>query len=457
MANSFTNLAQTGADPETPTLEQLRRFLDHAMQFTPDVEVYAGRGVSTSVNFEADRLKQVLARESVGIGIRLVKNGRVGISSTNDVEDVKGLVQRALEVSAFGPRAFFQLPGPAAFEHVDIYDPAVEGVSVEEMVELGRSAISQLKADNKDVQYEGGLSTARSADLLVNSKGLSISSSSTSTGFGLSGTWVRGTDMLFVGDRVSSCRPVQGISAVIAGIREQLEYARETVQAPTGHLPVVFTPRAVAGMLLGPLLSALNGRNVLQGTSPLVGRKGEMVFDRRFTITDEPLLAYRTGSRPFDDEGVASRRLPLVENGMVMNFFYDLQTAGEAGVESTGAASRGLDSMPSPSSSNLIIAAGEAAYRDLLASVKDGLLVERFIGAGQGNVLGGDASGNVLLGYRIQNGQVLGRVKDTMLHCNIYHVLDEHLGAVSTERMDVGGAFTSPWILCENVSVSGKG
>jgi PmbA protein len=77
------------------------------------------------------------------------------------------------------------------------------------------------------------------------------------------------------------------------------------------------------------------------------------------------------------------------------------------------------------------------------------------MGADQGNILNGDFSGNVLLGYRIENGQVTGRVKDTMIHANVYDLLKE-IVAVGNDARWIGGSVRVPSICCPKVSISSK-
>jgi PmbA protein len=153
---------------------------------------------------------------------------------------------------------------------------------------------------------------------------------------------------------------------------------------------------------------------------------------------------------------VPSRRIPLVEEGVVLNFLYDLQTAGQAGAESTGSASRALGSLPSPAVSALVIGEEEAEFEALLSEMKEGLVVEQVMGASQGNILGGEFSGNVLLGYRVEKGRIAGRVKDTMLSGNVYEVLKEGI-IIGRDSRWVGSSLLTPSIYCPKVAVATKG
>jgi PmbA protein len=168
------------------------------------------------------------------------------------------------------------------------------------------------------------------------------------------------------------------------------------------------------------------------------------------------MVAYGVGSYPFDDEGVSSQRLPLVTNGAVTSFLYDLQTAALAGKRSTGNGRRVGGGSPSPAISSLVLAKGEVSFQAMVKDMKEGLIVEEVIGAEQGNILGGDFGGNVLLGYKVENGEIVGRVKDTMIAGNVYQVLKE-LPGIGQEARWVGGTLQTPPLYCSGISVTAKG
>ena len=184
-------------------------------------------------------------------------------------------------------------------------------------------------------------------------------------------------------------------------------------------------------------------------------KKGRQVFAPELSIWDDATTDFCPASSICDDEGVPSQRTPLVENGVVMSFLYDLQTAGETGMKSTGNASRSLTSLPSPSLSALLIREGKTSFEEMLADVKEGLVIEQLMGATQGNILGGEFSGNVLLGYKVQNGQIVGRVKDTMISGNVYEILKEGI-VIGSDWRWVGGSLRTPPIYCPSVAVAAK-
>ena len=153
----------------------------------------------------------------------------------------------------------------------------------------------------------------------------------------------------------SSCHPISDFGTLAETVIEQLELAKNTTSVSTGQMPVIFTPRGVRSAFFTPLALAFNGKMVVQGASPLVGKEGGQLFDQRLSVWDDATIDYRPASRPCDDEGVPSQRTALIEKGIVTNFLYDLQTAAIAGARSTGSGSRARGGMPTPAASAPIV------------------------------------------------------------------------------------------------------
>jgi len=420
-----------------------------------EAEVFSISRRETNAVFEANRLKQVHSRETSGKALRVIKDGKIGLSASNKTDCTEELISMAVEVAAFGAEAKFKFPQLERYPLVEVYDSQIEKVTEDQMVKLGQSLIDNVLHHTSELVCEASVSASTVTIDLINSRGGQTQYKKSIFGFNIEGVLIRSTDMLFVGDSDSSCHPLTDTSTVIKTTIEQLERSKETVVSPLGQLPVIFTPIGVTSAFIAPLATAVNGKTVLQGASPLGTRKGEKVFDSKLSVTDDALIDYRPGSRYCDAEGIPSQRTPLIENGVVTNFLYDLQTAALSGAKSTGSAARDLASLPSPSVSSLIIQTGENSFEDILADMKKGLIVEQLIGASQGNVLGGEFSGNILLGYAVENGRITGRVKDTMVSGNIYDVLKD-IAAISKECKWIGGRLCSPFILCPRVAVSSK-
>ena len=433
----------------------LEEILERAKRVAEQAEVFHTVQEDTPVSFEANRLKEVDTRESAGVALRIIKDGHVGFSSTTNTSDIQGLVDSAVEMAPFGALARFELPDHRQYPDVPVHDAEVGQISLDEMVQLGQTLIDRVRSHSTEVLCEARVVRSQGTVTVLNSRGGQFSYTKTAFGVGVEGTIVRGEDMLFVMDSASSCRPIRDITPLVQSVAEQLENARVTASIATKSMPVIFTPHGVAGILLAPLLAGLNGKAIVQGTSPLVEKLGAVVMDRHFSLVDDPLVPYAPGSRMCDDEGVPSRQTPLIDEGVVAGFLYDLQTAGQAGTVSTASASRGLGSLPAPGPSVLLVSQGKADYQEMVADLGEGLVVEQLLGAGQSNILSGDFNANVLLGYKVEKGHIVGRVKNTMVSGNVYQVLS-NVAAIGREARWIGGSLKTPALYCTHVAVASK-
>jgi PmbA protein len=419
-----------------------------------EAEVFVGSVDDTPVVFEANRLKQLQTNRSMSVALRIVKDGRLGFATATALDDIASLVDRAVDIAQFGAQPSFELPSRQDYPQVSVYDREAETFDVDAMVELGESLIAQVRRHTPDLLCDATVGRGAASVHIMNSRGGEASFTRSYFGLGLEGTLIRGTDILFVGDSDSSCHPIREIDRLVKSTVNQLELSRRQAMVTTGHLPVIFTPHGVVSALIAPLAAAFNGRVVLQGVSPLMNRTGQQVFSPELSLQDNATVAHRPRSRPCDDEGIPSQILPLVERGVVSGFIYDLQTAGLAGTRSTGSGDRVGASLPSPSISNLMVQTGSTSFEDMVRGLDEGLVVEQLMGATQTNVLGGDFSGNVLLGYKVEKGEVVGRVKDTVVSGNIYQALSGAI-AVGREARWVGPVHT-PAVLCPDLAVGVK-
>ena len=432
----------------------MEEILDIARRSAESAEVFRVTSIRTPVHFEANRLKQIQTKESVSVALRLVKNGKMGFAQASGNIPPADLVSMALETSQFGYQANFAFPSLRSFEQVDVFDPQVEHIGIDSMISLGQAVIDAVCANTAGILCEGSISRGTATFEIASTGGGHASCKRTNFSVSMDGMLVRDGDILYVGDIRSSCRPIMDPSPVTGEIIRQLDLARRNAPIKSGAMPVIFTPFGVAGSLLAPLISAFNGKTVLDGASPLKDKKDMVIFDSRLFLTDDPTVPYQPGSTPFDDEGMPARRNALIDHGKVVQFYYDLHTAALAGSSSTGNGSRS-GGMPSPSVHALVIEGGKVSQADMIKDLKEGVIIEQLMGAEQGNILNGDFSGNVLLGYKVDNGEITGRVKDTMVSGNVYQLLKEVL-AIGSDSRWIAGFVNTPSIYCPSIAVSAK-
>ena len=433
----------------------MENILAQAKRVAEEAEVFMVASEETPVQFEANRLKHVQSKQSTSVALRIVRQGKIGYSATTNLGDSQSLVNMAVETAQFGMPARFEFPAPDSYPKVEVFDPDIELVSIDEMVKLGEELIATVTSHTSDIVCQAQVTKRLVSVHIMNSRGGQASYKTSIFSLGIEGTLIRDTDMLFVGESQSSCHPLLETKAVAEVVLWQLELAKERASVRRRLLPVVFTPHGVASTLILPLMVAFNGKIVLEGASPIGNKLGQLVFDEKLWLWDDPTIAYRPESRPCDDEGMPSQRTPIVEQGTVANFLYDLQTAALAGTQSTGNGSRGRGGLPTPSPSAFIIAPGSTTFDEMVQDMKEGLVIEQLMGAAQTNILGGDFSGNVLLGYKVEGGRIVGRVKDTMVSGNVYQVLEQII-AIGSEPKWVGGSLYTPPIYCPRLSVAFK-
>ncbi len=434
----------------------MENILAQAKKVAEEAEVFVLSSEETPVQFEANRLKHIQSKRSRSVALRIIRGGKVGYAATTKSDNSQELVDMAVESAEFGMPARFEFPSPAAYPQIEVFDPDIESISIEEMITLGEEMVTQVTSHTPDIICEAGVTKGTVSVDIINSRGGETNYRKSVFSLGVEGTLIRGTDMLFVGESQSSCHPRLDSRAVIEVVLQQLELAKDKASVPSRSLPVIFTPRGVASALIPSLMTAFNGKTVLEGASAIGNRLGEEVFDRKLWLWDDPTIAYRPGSRPGDDEGVPSQRTTLIERGTVASFLYDLQTAALAHTRSTGNGSRGRGGLPVPSPSAFVIGSGDTTFDEMVQDIKEGLVIEQLMGAEQGNILGGDFSGNVLLGYKVESGKIVGRVKDTMVSGNIYKLLKE-IAAIGSDAKWVGSFLQTPPLYCPSLSVASKG
>jgi PmbA protein len=425
----------------------LNHLLEKAMKTAEGAQVSLEQGESTNVSFENDKLKSASLSQSTRMSVKVIVDGKIGASQTTDIDDVEGVVARALQAAEFGSPAHFEFPGPHKGPDVKTYDEAVLAVSKEEMIRIGEEMMTLLKEYNHDILLGAGVTKTISKNEFANSAGTRYTTDTTDLALWINGQWIRGTDILWTGHSFGwRKREIDHVEIARKAV-ELFRMAEKVAPISSGDMPVIFTPKGVNVLLL-PLKLGCNGKNVFLGSSPLAGKLGEKIADEAFSITDNPLLDYARASGKYDGEGVAHQVTPLIENGVLKSFLYDLDVAGRAGTRSTG---NGVGCQPT----NLVIKEGNVPYEEMVKNTKRGLLVHSVLGLGQGNPVSGEFSVNIQLGYKIENGAIVGRVKDVMLAGNTYESFN-NVTAIGNTAEWSGGSLLTPPIQIAKLSVVAK-
>jgi PmbA protein len=431
-------------------MDILKRLRTEAEQ----VEVVNVQTESTTVGFEANRLKASQVEETKGIALRVVKNGRLGFAASSDESAIEKLIANVLESAAYGDEIPIVFPSPQSAPEVTTFDQNITELSIPRMVEIGQEIIDIICQVEPDALVNVGLERGVQHLSLRNQAGSNVSFKRSPLSIAFEVNRVRGDDVLIMFDIMGTMVWEDDYLAFARTVGEKLVLAQKSATIQSGRMPVLFAP--TGALVLGlPLVLGLNGKNAYTRISPMGGKIGEKLFDDKITLVDDPTIDGRFGSASYDDEGVAHRRNVLVDQGVLKGFVYDLKTAAQSGVESTGNGSRSLFNPPTPSPTNLVFQAGETPVAEIIAGIDEGLLVENALGLGQGNVISGAFSNSLSLAFKIEKGEIVGRVKDVSIAGNVYDLLQD-VAAVSQETEWVYRYFNLPYILLADMNVVAK-
>jgi PmbA protein len=211
---------------------------------------------------------------------------------------------------------------------------------------------------------------------------------------------------------------------------------------PTQNVPVIFEPH-VAREFLGDIFEAVSGESIFRKASFLVGRLGERIASSRLTVIDDGTLPSRVGSRPFDGEGLPTRRTIVINQGVLESYLLNTYTARKLGLKSTGNASRGLVGAPTVEAGNLYIEGGSDSPEEIIRSVKRGLYVTELIGFGV-NTVTGDYSRSAG-GLWIEDGKLEFPVQGVTIAGNLKEMLNQ-IEVVGND-LDFRGSIAAPTLL----------
>ncbi len=431
-------------------------------------EVFRLTSLRTQVDFETCRLKGVSRTEETGVAVRVVKNGRLGLATSSRLDNLDRIADDAIATAAFGEVAEHGFAAAAKPAAPKIVDRRIDELTTEAMIRRMEESVARVLDYEKRMNVEATTRRDVQEVSVATSDGFNGEYRRTQYQFFLGGRLIDGTNMLDVGGYYGGSAFDGGGPVIVDRILEDLKNGRTNVSVPGGPTAVLLTPRAVADVLM-TLYTGMSGSMVERKVSPLAGKLGQTIFDERVTLHDDGVADGGCSSAPFDDEGVPMQRTPLVVGGVLKGFLTDLRTSKKLGLAPTGnglrlrrlVQTKDLGKIPEPEITNWEMAGGDIPHAELLARMKNGVIVDSIMGIMMSNLLAGDFSGNVALGFGVENGRIAGRVKDTMVAGNIYRLFKDNVVAISKEVERVGlmgfiGSHRYPYVLLRDVSISTK-
>jgi PmbA protein len=428
----------------------VEQLLEQTRQKVEAAEVYFLSSQDTPIEFENNRLKSLQTKAKQGVALRVIHNGKLGFASSTDLTRLDDLIDAAIQTAEIGDPVDFEL---AANYHQSSPKTSYIPPTTQDLVELGHSLIEKVHNYNSEILVNVGFHVrTQQVQIATNQDVFAEQSSQIITG-SLGGNLVRGEDFLEISSfDIARDRSLDS-DRLLSELIEKYRLAEQKATISSGTFPVLFTPRAVA-MVLGRLFkTVLSGQAIVQKSSPLSDKLGQTLFDPRFTLYEDP--KFGPSACEFDDEGTPTTQKILIDKGTVQGFYWDRQWAVRGQVEPTGNGFRGGLSRPSPSMVNLCMSPGSTSREDLIASIDEGLIVDQVLGAGQSNQLAGEFSVNLDLGYKVENGKIVGRLKNTMVAGNIFEAFKQ-LGDLSDRPEWVGGGSNVPSMLFKQLGVAAR-
>jgi PmbA protein len=426
------------------------------------VEAYAEQTTRTEINAFEGEIERLTSASSTGVGIRVVRDGRLGYAYTADLTE-DGL-RRCLDEARANLDVSTEDPGnvladAAAIEPLEgIFDPRQVDVSPQRKVQLALDLEARTKAANPKVTK---VESASYGDAVVQ---VAIASSAGVNGsFSVTRAWCYSTALATqdgqsqIGVGIDSGRSLEelDINPVAAEAADRAVRLLGATKPRTRTVPVVFD-RMAAPSLIGVLLAGLSAEAVQKRRSLFADKLGERVGAPGLDLIDDGRLLDGPGAAPFDDEGVPTRRNVLFSDGVLQLFLHNTASAAREGATSTGNAARAsFKSSPGISAHNVYFVPGDKDQAGLLAQAGEGLLVQDMTGVHSGaNPITGDFSVGVS-GLWFRNGELAEPVREATVAAQLLDIL-KGIVAVGSDLRWATGSVGGSSLLIGEMTVAGE-
>jgi PmbA protein len=427
-----------------------------------DAECTISEGSEFSANVRMREVESLKQAGSRGAGLRILMGKHTGSAHTSDLspDGVHQMVGAALELAAItseDPHAGLPdgaelgaLPGD-----LQLYCQDVESLETPFKIDLARAAeAAALNTDPRITNSEGGsFDSHLGRRVFANSRGFAGEYRSSYCSIAAVPVAREGDSMerdywMSMARGFAGLEPPEQIGRIAAERTLRRLGARKV---ETQRVPVVFEPRT-ARSLLGNIFEAVHGDSIYREASFLAFKLGEKVGSDKLNVIDDGTIPGLFGSSPFDDEGVPTRRTPVIERGVLRNYLLNTYTARKLGMRTTGNASRGLSGNAGIGHGNLFIERGSRTPAQILASISNGLYVTELIGSGV-NIVTGDYSRGAV-GLWIRDGELAFPVSEVTIAGNLNNMLMA-MEAVGSD-LEFRGSTAAPTLLIGEMTVGGR-
>lgn len=428
-----------------------------------DADVIISAGTEFEVTVRQGEIDRLLEAGSKALGLRVFVGGRPAICYTSDfaADALARLARDTVDMAGItDPDVAGGLPDPEEWAQqlgggLDLYDPGLVSVSNDVKIDLARRCEAAAFAYDPRITNSDGAtcSTEVGVRVLANSRGFAGGYRATAASLQVEvmaddEDGKKRNDHWYTVERFFD--RLESPEAVGRQAAERALLQLGARQVPTKEVPVVWENR-LAQRLVGIIARAANGEALYRRQTFLMDDVGKRVASPLVTVVDDPLLPGWAGSRPFDGEGVTSRRNEILVDGVFQGFLFDTYTARKTGHRTTGSATRGVASAPGVGTSNLVMQPGDSTLAAILASVEDGLYLTTLMGFGV-NVTTGDFSQGAA-GRWIEHGQLTYPVTEINVSGNLRDML-QGIDMVGNDPFIRGGT-SAPTVRMARLMVSG--
>ncbi|HLE11364.1 MAG TPA: TldD/PmbA family protein [Bacteriovoracaceae bacterium] len=433
----------------------MEKLLALAKKHSDSAEVFKNSYESNSVQIENYALSEIKNKIQTGYCLRIIKDGKIGTSYTKNLLDREAMIKNALESLAGEVKADFSFPENHNPKKFNDYDPEISTISIEKVLDNSKNVVNFMKGKATG-QFNMYTSYGVSKTEIRNSNGLNVSRENS--------YHANIPMLLFPGTyaNIHEAFMTNGFNKVNTDDLSQMiglyNRGQKEISPPAEKMSIIFAPPTLYA-LMWRFTEATSARNIYQKVSPVKDKIGEKIFSEKLTIIDNPHNEKNLVPCSFDDEGVPTNKLTLVENGVLKSFYNDLNYAGKLKVKPTGhgyknAAWGGetVSLKPNPSLQHLQILPGNISLEKMISGIKRGVLLCGSLGAHSGNIINGDFSLGINPGLYIENGEIVGRIKDGMISGNIYDVM-KRVSFVEN-KLHYSDEYAYPHICFDDIKVS---
>ncbi len=402
-------------------------------------EVYYIRSSGLSLMLSGGKIKPREYNERAGYGVRVLKDKKLGFAYCEKEDNLENALESAAKISRFSKEINFSFAPKAPYKNMEIYDGNIAGMTPEEL----KGILDQIRdgAEKYSKNTKIHIGTEEDETRLENTEGFSGEYKGTS--ISVYAEVMDGQGFGYYSNaftRLPGNYTEMGLHAA-----ELAKKLRKPIKPSAGEYTVIMETEVVED-IIDILLPSFLGDWKRRGISALTAKKGEQFFDEKFSFYDDGTIAGTSG-RPFDDEGIPSERVPIVENGVIKNFVYDLEDAALEGVDRKGQCNRpGFASPPGTGYSNSEIGSGE--FDNLEEEFPNAITIYSLHGTHTANRTSGD------FGVEVNAGWISGddaAVSGFMLTGNIFNLFKNIKGI--EKKVKASGGFFSPRIAFGNLKV----